>query len=41
MNINVVDDEGFDIGAMSGDANLDGTLDVLDIVTFIEMIMNP
>ena len=33
-------DAGFDIGAMSGDANLDGTLDVLDIVTFIEMIMN-
>ena len=33
--------DGFDIGAMSGDSNLDGTLDVLDIVYFIDVILNP
>ena len=32
---------GFDIGAMSGDSNLDGTLDILDIVYFIDVILNP
>ena len=32
---------GFDIGAMSGDSNLDGSLDVLDIVYFVDVILNP
>ena len=37
-------DEGFGARVASvdvGDANLDGTLDVLDIVVFIEIILNP
>ena len=34
-------EEGGSIGAMSGDANGDGTLDILDIVYFIDVILNP
>ena len=34
-------DEGYNLGAQSGDANLDGTLDVLDMVMFIDIILNP
>ena len=34
-------EEGGSIGAQSGDANGDGTLDVLDIVYFIDVILNP
>ena len=33
--------DGFDIGAMSGDSNLDGTLNVIDIVYFVDVILNP
>ena len=34
-------EEGGSIGAQSGDANGDGTLDILDIVYFIDVILNP
>ena len=34
-------DDGWHIGAQSGDANYSGELDVLDIVIYIEMILNP
>ena len=33
--------EGYDAGATSGDLNLDGFHNVLDIVTAIDMILNP
>ena len=35
------DDECFQAGAMSGDHNLDGTLDIIDIVYFVQVILNP
>ena len=34
-------EEGILIGGQSGDANGDGTLDILDIVYFIDVILNP
>jgi len=34
-------EEGILLGGQSGDANGDGTLDVLDIVYFIDVILNP
>ena len=34
-------EEGILIGGQSGDANGDGTLNVLDIVIFVEMVLNP
>ena len=34
-------DECFEAGATSGDSTLDATLDVLDMVLFIEIILNP
>ena len=33
-------DAGFDIGALSGDSNGDGVLDVLDLVYFVEIIVS-
>ena len=33
-------DAGFDIGALSGDSNGDGVLNVLDLVYFVEIIVN-
>jgi hypothetical protein len=33
-------DEGFNIGALSGDSNGDGVLNVLDLVYFVEIIVN-
>ena len=35
------DDVSYAAGAMSGDSNGDGTLDILDIVYFIDVILNP
>ena len=35
------DDVSYEAGAQSGDANGDGTLDVLDMVVFIDLIINP
>ena len=34
-------DVSYEAGAMSGDHNLDGTLDILDIVYFVDVILNP
>ena len=34
------DDDAFMVGAQSGDANMDGSLDVVDIVIFINSILN-
>ena len=34
-------EEGILIGGQSGDANGDGTLNILDIVYFIDVILNP
>ena len=34
------DDDAFMAGAQSGDANEDGSLDVVDIVIFINIILN-
>ena len=34
------DDDAFMAGAQSGDANMDGSLDVVDIVIFINSILN-
>ena len=34
-------EEGLLLGAQSGDANGDGVLNVLDIVYFVDVIMNP
>ena len=34
-------EEGILLGGQSGDANGDGTLDILDIVYFIDVILNP
>ena len=34
------DDESFDAGALSGDGNLDGESNIIDIVFFIEQILN-
>ncbi len=34
-------EEGGSIGAQSGDVNGDGELNVIDIVIFVEMILNP
>ena len=33
-------DAGFNIGALSGDSNGDGVLNVLDLVYFVEIIVN-
>ena len=34
-------EEGGSIGVQSGDANGDGALEILDIVYFIDVILNP
>ena len=34
-------DECFDAGAESGDLNLDGASDVLDVVILVDNILNP
>ena len=42
-NISIVslnDDSSFNAGAMTGDVNLDNNLDILDIVTSVNMIIN-
>jgi len=33
--------EGYELGAQSGDTNLDGTLNILDIIVSVNMILNP
>tara|TARA_Y100000588_G_C14068270_1_gene844602 strand:+ start:85 stop:516 length:432 start_codon:yes stop_codon:yes gene_type:complete len=35
------DDVSYEAGAISGDSNLDGTLNVQDVVYFIDVILNP
>ena len=34
-------DAGYDTGAQTGDVNLDGELNILDLVTSANMILNP
>ena len=34
------DDDGFIAGAQSGDVNLDGTLNIVDIIIYINAILN-
>ena len=33
--------EGYELGAQSGDLNLDGQANILDIVLMVESILNP
>ena len=41
LNGDTYDDASYDAGAASGDLNLDGTDDILDVVTLVNQILNP
>ena len=40
LNEDGFDDDAFMAGAQSGDVNLDGTLNVIDLVIYIDIILN-
>ena len=40
INEDGYDDESYDAGALSGDGNLDGESNIIDIVIFVEQILN-